>query len=158
MTLDDLHDYYRRGRLSDTIAGRLGATEEYWIKKDASHLIIWKEDNEIIGHAIWHETGTNEHKKGDPRDEEDREALRRLVGRKKDDIIELHEVWLKKKYRGKGYGRKFFEFFEQFVRNKGYNSIVYYTDHPTATKICRSRGYSEGFLKKENWLVFCISF
>jgi len=40
------------------------------LPKDSSCLIVWKENNEIIGHAIWHETNTEEHRKGDPRDKE----------------------------------------------------------------------------------------
>jgi hypothetical protein len=33
-----------------------------------------------------------------------------------------------------------------------------YADHPAGTTICRNRGWREGFLTKENWSVFCISF
>jgi len=73
-------------------------------------------------------------------------------------IVELHELWLRKKHRGKGYGKRFFEFFEDFIRKKGYDSIVYYADHPAAITICRNRGWKEGFLAKENWHVFCLSF
>ena len=114
---------------------------------------MWKENNEIIGHAIWHETNTEEHRKGDPRDEEDREILKKLLGGKK-DFVELHEVWLIEKHRGKGYGKRFFEFFEEFTRNKGYNSIVFYAFHPAAIAICRQRGYKEDYLKKEAEHVF----
>ena len=124
--------------------GPLGETEEYWVTKDPSHLIVWKEDNEIIGHAIWHETSIEEHRKGEPRDKEDREILKKLLGRKK-DFVELHEVWLDKKHRGKGYGKKFFEFFEKFIANRGYDSIVYYAYHPAAVAICRKRGYKEAY-------------
>ena len=104
------------------------------------NLIVWRENDEIIGHAIWHETNTEEHRKGDPRDKEDREILEKLLGGKK-DFVELHEVWLTKEQRGKGYGKKFFEFFEQFMRNKGYESIIYYAYHSAAIAICRQREY-----------------
>jgi GNAT superfamily N-acetyltransferase len=108
------------------------------------NLIVWRENDEIIGHTIWHETNTEEHRKGDPRDKEDREILEKLLGGKK-DFVELHEVWLTKEQRGKGYGKKFFEFFEQFMRNKGYESIIFYAYHPAAIAICRQREYQEAY-------------
>ena len=55
-TLNDLHDYFKTLGLTDVKFGELGAVEEEIIKTDLSHLIVWREDNEIIGHAIWHET------------------------------------------------------------------------------------------------------
>jgi len=124
--------------------------------KDSSQLIVWRENNEIIGHAVWHETNTEEHRKGEPRDKEDKEALEKLLGGKK-DFVELHEIWLMKEYRGKGYGKKFFEFFEEFIRNKGYNSIVYYADHPAAIAICRQRGYKEEYLTGIGEYIFYLS-
>jgi len=152
-----IHNYFRTLRLADTKFGQLGAVEEEIIKKDPSHLIVWRENDEIIGDAIWHESSTDEHRKGDPRDKEDRVILRRLLRGRKDNIVELHEVWLKKKHRGKGYGKKFFEFFEKFVKMKGFDSIVYYTDNPAAIAICRKRGYKEDYLEKEKWHIFCLS-
>ncbi|MCK4439779.1 GNAT family N-acetyltransferase [Candidatus Bathyarchaeota archaeon] len=157
-TLDDLHNYFRTLGLTDATFGELGSTEEEIIKRDPSQLIVWRENNEIIGHAVWHETSTDEHREGDPRDREDRKVLRELCGGKKDNIVELHEIWLRKKHRGKGYGKGFFEFFEEFIRKRGYDSIVYYTDNPAAIAICRNRGWKESFLAKENWHVFCLSF
>ena len=121
--------------------------------KDSSQLIVWREDGEVVGHAVWHESNTEEHRQGDPRDKEDREASEKLLGGKK-DFVELHEVWLIKEYRGKGYGKKFFEFFEEFIRNKGYDSIVYYADHPAAITICRQRGCKEDYLKEIAEYVF----
>ena len=156
-SLEHLHDYFKTLGLADVKFEELGVVEEEIIKRDPSHLIVWREKDEIIGDAIWHETSTDEHRIGDPRDKEDKVILRRLLGGKKDNIIELHEVWLKEEHRGKGYGKKFFEFFEEFIRKKGYDSIVYYTDHPAAIAICRKRGYKEGFLEKERWHVFCLS-
>jgi GNAT superfamily N-acetyltransferase len=82
--------------------------------------------------------------------------LRRLIGTKK-DFIELHEIWLKTKHRGNGHGKKFFQFFENFAKKRGYNSITYYTDNPAAIAICRKRGYKEDFLKTENWHVFYLN-
>jgi GNAT superfamily N-acetyltransferase len=157
-TLNDLHNYFKTLGLTDVTFGKLGSTEEEIIKSDPSHLIVLRESNVIIGHAVWHETSTDEHRKGDPRGKEDRETLMKLCRGKKDNIVELHEVWLRKKHRGKGYGKRFFEFFEEFIRKKGYDSIVYYADHPAAIAICRKRGCKEGFLEKENEHVFCLSF
>ncbi len=157
-TLDDLQNYFRTLGLTDVTFGELGSVEEEIIKSDPSHLIVWRKNNQIVGHAVWHEASTDEHREGDPRDEEDKEVLRNLLGGKKDNIVELHELWLKEDYRGKGYGKRFFEFFEGFIRKKGYDSIVYYTDNPAAIALCRNRGWKEGFLVKEEWYVFCLSF
>ena len=53
------------------------------VAKDKSQLIVWRENGRIVGHAVWHESNTDEHRKGVPRDEEDREALENfLVGRR----------------------------------------------------------------------------
>jgi len=153
----DIHDYYKTIGSTDVRFGELGAVEEKIIKDNPSHLIVWRENDAIIGHAVWHETSTDEHREGDSRDKEDKEVLRRLLGGRRDDAVELHEVWLRKEHRGKNYGKKFFEFFERFIRTKGYDSIVYYTDNPAAIAICRKRGYKEGFLEKEKWQVFCYS-
>ena len=116
---------------------------ETFLRKRLLNLIVWRLDGEVVGNAIWHETNTDEHRKGDPRDEEDREALRRLLGGKL-DFVELHEVWLLDEYRGEGYGERFFEFFEEYMRRKGYDRIVFYANHPAALAICRKRGYKEG--------------
>jgi len=162
--LEEFKRYYKKLALDKEWQGTFGFTEELdtnWEKilaKNPSLLFVWRENDEIIGHAIWHETSTDEHREGDPRDKEDKEILRKLCGGKKDNIVELHEIWLRKKYRGKGLGKRFFEFFEEFIRKKGYDSIVYYADHRAAIAICRNRGWKEGFLAKENWYVFCLSF
>ncbi|MFQ5951638.1 MAG: GNAT family N-acetyltransferase [Candidatus Geothermarchaeales archaeon] len=122
--------------------GKLGKDEGYWIEVDPSHLVVWRENGEIVGHAIWHESNTKEHKEGDPRDEQDRRMLERLLGGE-GDFVELHEVWLREDRRGKGYGERFFEFFEDFMEKRGHDSAVYYAYHPAAVAICRKRGYSE---------------
>jgi GNAT superfamily N-acetyltransferase len=115
-----------------------------------------RENNEIIGHLIWHESNTQEHRDGEPRDEEDRQILRKLMDEEK-EFVELHEVLLTQKHRGKGYGKRLFEFFEDFLRRNGYESIIYYADHPAAVAICRKKGYKEGYLEKEKWHVFQLS-
>jgi len=122
--------------------GEFDRLETFLVNK-LFNLIVWRENGEIVGHAIWHETNTEEHRKGDPRDKEDREALRKLLGGKR-DFVELHEVWLVEEHRGKGYGKRFFEFFEEYMRDKGYTRIVFYAHHPAALAICRGRGYMEG--------------
>ena len=135
-------------------AGQLDELERM-LKNRLLNLIVWRENGEIIGHAIWHETNTEEHRKGDPRDKEDKEALERLLGGKK-DFVELHEIWLMKEHRGKGYGKKFFGFFEEFMRKRGFDSIVYYANHPAAVHICRNRGCKEEYLKQIGEYVFYI--
>jgi GNAT superfamily N-acetyltransferase len=113
------------------------------VVKDKSQLIVWREKGKVVGHSVWHESNTREHREGDARDREDREALQRLLGGKR-DFVELHEVWLMEEYRGKGYGRRFFDFFEAFMRSRGYADLVFYAHHPAALAICHARGYKDG--------------
>jgi GNAT superfamily N-acetyltransferase len=156
-TLDGFHRYLRTLGLTDVTVGELGSTEAEIIKNDPTHLIVLRKQQEIIGHAIWHEASTDEHRAGDPRDTEDRDLLRKLCGGQRNHLVELHELWLRKRWRGRGYGKRFFEFFEEFVKAKGYHAIVYYTEHPAARAICRKRGWKEGFLTGEGWYVYCLS-
>jgi GNAT superfamily N-acetyltransferase len=143
-------------------SAELGDLWERILSENPSQLIVFRENSEIIGHAIWHPTSTKEHRKGDPRDKEDTEILERLLGGEK-DFVELHEIWLRKEHRGKGYGNKFFDFFEEFIKNQGYDSIIYYADHPAAVTICRKRGYEEEYGLKvrepsgdiRTYYVFC---
>jgi len=161
--LAEFREYYRRLALGKEWMGPFGFTGELdtsWEKVLVEHpdlLLVWRDHDGIAGHAIWHETSTDEHREGDPRDSEDKAILRKLCGGKKENIVELHELWLRKKHRGKGYGKRFFEFFEDLIRRKGYDSIVYYADHPTAIAICKNRGWKEGFLAEHKWHVFCLS-
>src|SRR6266849_62121 len=112
------------------------------LEKDPSMIIAWKENDQVIGHAIWHESNTEEHRAGSRRDEDDRRLLTRFLGQGK-EFVEMHEVWLRKEHRGKGYGKRFFEFFENFAESRGFDTIVYYADDPAALAICRKRGYIE---------------
>ena len=153
-----LHDYYKAVGIADIVYGELGANEERIINRDPSHLIVWRENSKIVGDAVWHEESIDEFTK-DPQEKEIAEALEKLLGKSR-EFVELHEVWLEKKYRGKGYGKMFFEFFEAFARKRGFASIVYFTGDSTAMAICRKRGYKEvclSFPEKEKWHVFCLS-
>jgi GNAT superfamily N-acetyltransferase len=153
-----LHDYFREFGITDVVYGELGPTEERIIKRDPSHLIVWKEGDKIIGDTIWHEESISGFMKS-PEDKEVADVLGKLLGERR-EFVELHEVWLEKEYRGKGYGKRFFDFFESFVRKRGFDSIVYYTGYPAAMAICRKRGYKEAclsFPRKEEWYVFCLS-
>jgi ribosomal protein S18 acetylase RimI-like enzyme len=111
--------------------------------KDPARLIVWKENDKIVGHAVWHESNCQEHSKGSPRDKEDAEALRKLLCKKK-DFVELHEWWLIKNCRGKGYGNQFLDFFEAYMKSEGYTDLVFYGDHPAALAAFRRHGYREG--------------
>ena len=142
-------DYIRSSNISE-----LDTIEEDLIKENPSHLIAWKENQIVVGWAIWHESSTREHRRGLSREKSDTIILEILLGGKK-DIIELHELWLKKDYRGRGYGKQFFNFFEEFVLGIDYNSIVYYTDDPAAIGLCRKFGYKEAFNKELKWDTFC---
>ncbi|MFX1563205.1 MAG: GNAT family N-acetyltransferase [Promethearchaeota archaeon] len=135
----------------EAILNKLGETEEFIVKQDPSHLIVWREKNKVIGHVIWHESNTEEHRSGDPRDKGDYEILVKLVGGKK-DFVELHEVWLTKNHRGKGYGKALFEFFEKFMKQKGFKDIIYYAYNPAAIAICRNRKYPEACCIEERGL------
>ena len=75
----------------------LGETEEGHIRRDASHLIVFREGDQIIGDAIWHESNTREHTPGSGswRDRNDTEILEKLLGGRK-HFVELHELWLVK--------------------------------------------------------------
>ena len=128
-------------------------TEEEIVKDNHSHLIVMIEDKMIIGWAIWHESNTREHQKGSSRDEEDIKILEDLTNGRF-PVIELHELWIKEAYRGKGYGKQFFEFFEEFVISKGYDKIVYYANNESAIKLCRKRGYKESYYESLKWHTF----
>ena len=128
--------YYRSAR------GEMGSAEEEAVKESPERLIVWKEENEILGHAIWHPSDTETHPDGSQREEDDREILLELLGGPA-AFVELHEIWLLEEHRGKGYGEAFFDFFEDMMTEKGFRHIVYYADHPAALAICRRRGYRE---------------
>jgi len=152
-----IHDYLKWVGVTDAVYGELGPVEAAHIQSDPSHLIVWREGDKIIGHAIWHEERVDSFNM--PDEEEVRAVLERLLGEKK-SFVELHEVWLEEDHRGKGYGKKFFEFFEDFVKKKGFDSIVYFSGNASAIDVCRKRGYEEGMLsypKKERWHVFYLS-
>ena len=152
--LRGLHDYYRLLNIPDVVFGELGPTEETIIKRDPSHVIVWRKREKIVGHALWHEESIDRFKTVG--DEESQGVLEGFLGERR-DFVELHEVWLEEKDRGKGYGNKFFEFFEDLIKRRGHEVIVYFTAHPAALAICRSRGYNEVFLEKEKWHVFVLA-
>lgn len=52
----------------------------------------------------------------------------------------------------------FFSFFEQFVRERGIDGIVYYSEDPAAIALCRKRGYRKEYLERERWYVFVTLF
>jgi GNAT superfamily N-acetyltransferase len=153
--LGEFKEYYRKnGFAGEQGTGVLGITEEAIVTQDSAHLIVWRENDAIVGDAIWHETSTEEHRIGHLRDREDSEVLRKLCGGTKEDLVELHEVWLMQEYRGRGYGTRFFDFFEDFLRRRGYDAFVYYADHPAALAICSKRGYSEDYVTGMREYVF----
>jgi ribosomal protein S18 acetylase RimI-like enzyme len=128
------------------------------VVKDPSQLIVWRENDKIVGHAIWHESNTEEHRKGgSPRNRDDREALEKLLGGKR-SFVELHEWWLIKNYRGKDYGNDFLDFFEDYMKSKGYVDLVFYADHPAGLAAFRKHGYKEGgYVEGSKEYVFCHS-
>ncbi|MHA2149342.1 MAG: hypothetical protein ACXAAN_11905, partial [Candidatus Thorarchaeota archaeon] len=157
-TLDDLHDYYRSRTLRDSEVFELGDDERRHIERNNNHLIIWTDNTKIVGHNIWHETTTDEMTQGEPRDDDDRGVLRELFGGAKGNLVELHELWLGTQHRGNGYGNQFFDFFEGFVSQSGFDGILHYTDHAAVIVLCRKRGYKEAFLEGSGWYVFALQF
>jgi GNAT superfamily N-acetyltransferase len=144
-----IHDYLKWVGVTDVVYGELGPNEVARARA--------LENNEIIGHVIWHEERVDGFRL--PGEEEVRIVLERLLGEKK-DFVELHKVWLEEKHRGKGYDKKFFEFFEDFAKKRGFDSIVYFSGNASAINICRKRGYKEDILsypEKERWHVFYLS-
>jgi GNAT superfamily N-acetyltransferase len=150
-----LHNYYKAVGITDVVYGELGPTEERIIKEDPSHLIVWRDNGKIVGDAIWHEENIDDFRKN-PEDKEVAGVLVKLLcGRR--EFVELHEVWLEEKCRGKGYGKMFFEFFETFAAKRSFDSVIYYTGNSAAMAICRKRGYKEEYLsfpQREKWHVF----
>jgi len=139
---------YNRDRLLEELVN---------VIKDISQLIVWRYNGEIVGHAVWHESNTEDHRKRVPRDKEDSEALKKLLGNKK-GFVELHEWWLIEKHRGKGYGNRFLDFFGAHMKSKGYFDLVFYADHPAALAAFRKHGYREGgYLKGPKEYVFYLS-
>jgi GNAT superfamily N-acetyltransferase len=154
--LNDLHTFYRTRGLLECSSNELRDDERGHIESDPDHLIVWRVQDQIVGHTIWHETSTDEMTLGDPRDDDDREALRKLFGGRRENLVELHEVWLRTEYRGRGYGACFLSFFEDFVRERRFSGIVYYTDSVAAIALCRRRGYKEAYLENEGWYIFSL--
>jgi GNAT superfamily N-acetyltransferase len=113
--------------------------------------------DEVVGHAVWHETSTEEHHRGDPRDKDDRTNLRKLFDGRRENLVELHEVWLRTEHRGKGFGKQFFTFFEKFIHSRGFAGIVYYTENPAGIALCRQRGYRETDLESKGWKTFALA-
>jgi hypothetical protein len=54
-TLKELHAYYQKLNLEDERyeAGVVGDSETQIVKADSSHLIIWVDGDEVVGHAVW---------------------------------------------------------------------------------------------------------
>jgi GNAT superfamily N-acetyltransferase len=163
--LDEFRKYHKNSGIHGYLKS-MGLTDSYdenlnymlnVVINDPAQLIVWREDGTIVGHAVWHESTVEEHRKGDPRTKEDRDALRKLLGGKK-DFVELHEIWLTERYRGKGYGEMFHDFFEKLMKARGYSDVVFYAHHPAAVAICRKHGYREGgYLKGLKEFVYHLS-
>lgn len=138
--LEEFRAYYRNAGW----APKLGATEDRIIQQDPAHLIVFRLEDKVVGHAIWHEADTREFRPGDAREPTDTEALEALLGGPS-DFLELHELWLMAEHRGRGYGSRFFDFFEGFVAGRGYGAAIYYAFDPRAVALCRGRGYPEAY-------------
>ncbi len=158
--LIEFEKYYKT--IWDAIPGReqpyLSTVERKLLVENPSRLIGWRKGHNLIGHAIWHETFTERHREGVPREEDDKKILEELISRGK-RCVELHEIWLKVEFRGYGYGKLFFPFFENLMAGKGFEFIIYYTNNEVAIKICRQRGYTESYGVKADpftWYVFVL--
>ncbi len=157
-TLSSLNDYYINHGWREPGPMELGEDERNHIERDPSHLIIWMKDDQIMGHTIWHETSTEEMIPGSQRTDSDRNTLHKLLGGSNENLVELHEIWLRPEHRGKRYGQRFFEFFERFAHDRGFEGIVYYATDTAAMSICRRRGYKEAHMENEGLCVFTKMF
>jgi GNAT superfamily N-acetyltransferase len=157
-TLRNLQEYYISRTHRQPGPFELGRDEERYVESDPHYLIIWRDKGEIVGHCIWHKTSIEEMSPGNPRDDDDKECLRLLFGGEKDNLVELHELWLRTEHRGKGFDEEFFDFLENYVSMTGFDGIVYYTDHKRAVALCRKRGYREDFLDSSGLYVFALPF
>jgi GNAT superfamily N-acetyltransferase len=157
-TLSDLQTYYVSIGSREPGPFDLGLDEERHVERDPNHLIVMTNEGKTVGHCIWHETTTEEMNPGNPRDNDDRDCLRQLFGGEKDNLVELHELWLRSEHRGKGFGHQFFDFFEDYVSASGFDGVVYYTDNGAAIALCRKRGYKEALLESSNLYVFVLPF
>lgn len=158
LTLHDIQDYYVNRGLREPGPLELGEDEKRHFERDPNHLIMWSDNGEIVGHCIWHETSTEDMSLDDPSEAEVRECLMQLFGGEKNNLVELHELWLKSEHRGKGFGHQFFDFFEDFASRGEFDGIVHYTDHEAVIALCRKRGYKEAFLERLGWYVFGLPF
>ncbi len=144
----DFEKYYQTAGLPEVTrapGGRVGVVEKGHIRSNPDHLILCKKSDRLIGHIIWHESNTEEHTKGGvARDKTDKAILRRLLGPNQ-EFVELHELWLIRECRGQGYGKLFFDFFENLAKERGFRHIVHYAFDPAAVAICRHRGYRDAF-------------
>jgi GNAT superfamily N-acetyltransferase len=154
--LSDLQSYYITIGTRHSESFELDGAEKQHVENNPEHLIIWTDKGEIVGHNIWHETSTEEMTPGNPLDVDDRDVLRELFVGETENLVELHELWLRTEHRRKGYGRQFFAFFEDFVSRNGFDGIVHYSEHPGVIALCRKRGYRVGFLDSSGWHVFVL--
>jgi hypothetical protein len=97
--LDEFRRYYRNSGIyvylkSGGLTNGYDENLDYMMNvviKHPSQLIVWRENDKIVGHAVWHESNTEEHRTGgSPRNRDDREALEKLLGGKR-SFVELHE-------------------------------------------------------------------
>ena len=86
--------YYRSAR------GEMGSSEEEIVKESPERLIVWEDDGEILGHAIWHPSDTETQPDGSQREEDDREILLEFLGGPA-AFVELHEIWLLEEHRAR---------------------------------------------------------
>jgi hypothetical protein len=164
--LEKFRSYYKLTLASPDYVAAVGendgTVELRYVTEDPSRLIVWTQEDQIVGHSIWHESNTDEHRNGVPRNDDDRSVLRELLGGRR-DFVELHELWLGREHRDKGYGKEFFEFFERFISDRGYEWVVHHAFDQAVLAICRSRGYKEAYgvklgepTNKTCW-VLCLS-
>lgn len=70
--LEEFKKYYKKLAEDKEWRGTFGWSKELgesWEKvlaEKPSLLIVMKENDEIIGHIVWHESSTEEHRKGEP--------------------------------------------------------------------------------------------
>jgi NAD-dependent dihydropyrimidine dehydrogenase PreA subunit len=97
----------------------------------STHLMIGNRRKEVIGHVIFRNPGRGI-----------KSLLLKESGDDAKDPVEINEIWLAERYRGRLEGRVL-RFFEKFARDRGRTSVVSGTSRPVEMAIYRSSGYEE---------------
>lgn len=118
-------------------------------------LILCRVGRTILGHAIWHASSPGHHVPGLPRSTADAAALAALLPLDC-RFFELHEYWVRERWRARGVGRLLFQFAAALAWRRRYAALVLYARHRAAIRICRSAGFREQWLPAAGEILFLL--